>query len=124
LGYKTIETRVHSRFAGLAGKRIAIHAGMKLDPDAFALAKLQVSDTVFAVCSQVKPIFGAIICTAFVNHVGWLDETHSVAAMINCKDTFRFGLFLTDIEVLKVPIPCKGKMGIFETEICESELIK
>jgi hypothetical protein len=120
-GFKMIETRTHDRFKNQAGKRIAIHAALKIDDKALQLAeKWATKEALSAVSwggvSKLICNRGVILCTVTVDHVGWLDESHSAAAMIDCQTVRRFGLFLTDVKKLENPIPYKGQQGIFEWE--------
>jgi hypothetical protein len=115
LGWKTIETRTHPRFACLVGQRIAIHAGLKWDDTALTAAKdfLTATQRGEVVWGRER---GVIICTAYVAAHRELDSSHSKAALIDCGGTRRWGLFLTDVQVVKA-FPVKGKQGIWSVEL-------
>jgi hypothetical protein len=112
-GLKTIETRTHHRFAGLVGSRIALHAGQKFDKTAIDSATPYVDDLDSL---TINARHGEIICTAKVCDACWLDDSHSKAALIDCGNMPRFGLFLTDIEVVVNSGIIKGKQGIWNWE--------
>jgi len=124
VGYKTIETRLNDRFKGLVGERIDIHAGQKHDSNAhrFAFQFLPKENGPFLERKNYQLLMpGAIICTAFVESAKWLNGGHSESALIECKYTQRFGLFLTDIQKIKKPIFYKGRQGIFHIEEVDNE---
>lgn len=110
LEWKIIETRTHRRFAGLAGKRIGIHASLRWDLSAVAAATPYLT---FEQRTKSLPnIGGAINCTAFVEDHRKLTAEDSRLALIDCESTERYGLILKDIKIIE-PIACKGRQGIF-----------
>jgi len=109
-GWKTIETRTHSRFSGLLGKTILIHAGMLTD-HAAATNKYLTHEQIMESPNEV--VNGFIIGKAFVHKFGPLNSLHSREALIDCANVERWGLFLSKIEKFPEPIPCKGEMGIW-----------
>jgi hypothetical protein len=116
LGFKTIETRTHQRFASLVGKRIGIHAAKHFDDKWEALAAPYVTEDfinqVRAWGPDVCP--EGIICTVQVMaHCLLSSWADSARAMIDCRHTTRYGLVLTNPLTLSKPIPCKGRQGIF-----------
>lgn len=115
-GIKTIETRTHDRFKGLVGQRIAIHAAKRYDGHALVFAEEYLSKDAYCKLAQAKVLMGAIICTAIVSEARWLNPVYAPAALIECRSP-RFGIFLEGIEKLEIPIPCKGRQGIFEVNI-------
>ncbi len=115
-GIKGIETRLHKRFQSFLGKTIAIHAGLKYDRKAFSIAKKFVNYNHLE-HQKDKLIYGAVICTAFVYRVGWLNSSHSKRACIDCGEINRFGLFLKDVKPLTKPIYIKGRQGPFNIDI-------
>ena len=121
LGWKTIETRTHKRFASLVGERIAIHACMKWDKTAIEKAEpyLENIDPWAGVATQFckANVLGAVVCTAKVVQHSALDPSSAQAALIECRSIQRYGLFLEDIEKLKVPMPAKGAQGIWNVEL-------
>jgi hypothetical protein len=126
-GVKTIETRLHDRFTALVGQRVAIHAGLKNDRQAWksivqVLPSGDLRDSALKICRNLDVLpHGCVVCTASVVSAAWIDQdifeyTERVGqkALIDCYFTKRFGLWLIDI-VKNAPIlPCKGKQGIFE----------
>ncbi len=79
-GIKTIETRTHSGFSSLKGKRIAIHAGMKFDPAWLSEnAKLDLAGAGMPQEAHQYPR-GAIVATAFVSDARRLCPTDEPAA--------------------------------------------
>lgn len=116
--WKTIETRVHARFESLRNTTILIHAGQKTDDSDFVI------NNPYLMPNQIKAddlINGHILGSAYVYDTKWLTDSHSEAALIDCKNTKRFGLFLSGVNKFKIPIPAKGSMGIwyFDTEKLE-----
>lgn len=114
-GYKTIETRTHDRFKKLVGQRIGIHAGKKFDGYAYLFYEKYISKDMDFLRPE-NQTHGAIICTALVEKVGWLETEHSKNALIDCRSTFRYGLFLSNIKKVEPPIVCKGRQGVFTVE--------
>lgn len=117
--FKTIETRTHDRFRNLAGQRIAIHAAQKFEVFPSAWKEYWSVNGKFSgeTWNRAKKNRGVILCTVLVERVGWLDGSHSAAAMIDCENVKRFGLFLTDVKILENPIPWKGQQGIFSVDL-------
>ena len=106
MGHKTIETRIHSRFACLKGQTILIHAGKTMDPKAWPNPYLTLE----------RPIDypqGAILGKAFVRDFRQLNASDSPLALIDCGSVKRFGLLLEQIEQFKEPIPARGAQGIW-----------
>ena len=125
-GYKAIETRTHGRFAGLVGRRIAIHAGMRYDPRTWAGTwgvpyyirhrsprdRYQIRDICYD-CPKLPR--GAVVCTAVVLEHRRLSDTDSTAALC-LTDERLYGLILDvdSIERFVPEIPAKGHQGIWE----------
>ena len=105
-GAKTIETRTHSRFSGLCGKRIYIHAGLGHDRAGDGVAAQHLTREQLSTLTH-----GAIIATAMVAETRPLNTSDERNALVECS-TPRFGLILTDVTPI-VPIPAKGKLGIW-----------
>jgi hypothetical protein len=114
-GWKTIETREHSRFACLVNQRIAIHAAKRLDRRALReAAPFLCGSQVFQMVEQKDSLpYGAIICCAFVTEHRLLTLNEAPCALIECA-TPRFGLFLTDVVPLDKPVSARGFQGIFD----------
>lgn len=111
-GWKTIETRTHDRFKGLKGKTILIHSGMRTD-DSDLTVKNPYLTKEQILFNPDEVVNGYILGKAFVYEFRKLEEWHSKPALIDCKDTIRYGLFLNNIQQFHTPIPCKGEMGIW-----------
>jgi hypothetical protein len=120
LGWKTIETRTHSRFASLAGKRIGIHAAVRWDESAFDAAAPYLSSQRMVASRNFLRCGGGIICIATVRGVDWLTEKDSGQALIDCSTVRRFGLFLTDVETIPA-VGCKGRQGIWYYDVLSKE---
>lgn len=116
-GWKTVETRTHSRFRGLQGQRIAIHAANKWDSNALAIAARFLTDhqIKYTIALKRSRRYG-VICTAFVKVHTFCSPNDAPHALIEC-DTQRFGLFLQDIHPIDPPISIRGWQGIFNVEI-------
>ncbi len=108
--WKTIETRTHNRFGCLLGKTILIHAGMNTDADAINNPYLTKEQLVY---EPEEVVNGYILGSAFVKSFGKLSSAHSQKALIDCEKTDRWGLYLSNIDKFKEPIPVKGEMGIW-----------
>ncbi len=122
-GWKTIETRTHHRFSSLNNRRILIHAGQKTDDSPLTtqnpyLTKEQI------LYNPDEVINGYILGSAFVRDFKPLYESHSKDALIDCRYTQRYGLFLTNIEKFDTPILCKGEMGIWYFDLELNQKIK
>jgi hypothetical protein len=119
-GFKTIETRTHPRFSVLLGQRIAIHATKTFDVHAVGLAGQYIGRAAREAAERGRGNLGVILCTAFVHHAAPLHPSsmrsreHSQAALIDCFENFRFGLFLKGIVILHPPIPWRGQQFIFD----------
>lgn len=114
LGWKTIETRTHARFASLEGKRIAIHAGLKWDKTAMDAAAPFLTDE-----QRRQPLIalpGHVICTALVSAHRPLAPDDAPGALIECRSVPRFGLFLTELQLVQ-PFPASGAQGIWRVKL-------
>ncbi len=108
-GWKTIETRTHSRLGCLKGQRILIHAGLRTDQGAINNPYLSLEQLLYLPDEMVN---GYILGSAFVKDFRLLNESDSEAALFDCTGRL-WGLFLEDIERWKYPIPEKGSQGIW-----------
>lgn len=122
-GWKTIETRTHDKFKSLVGKNILIHAGATTDGSDLTtknpyLTKHQI------IFNPDEVVNGAILGTAFVAKFKRLTGESSCAALIDCDNTTRFGLFLEFVQKFKEPIPCKGEMGIWYYDLDAKQKVK
>lgn len=111
-GWKSIETRTHERFSCLLNKTILIHAGMKTDGSDLTVKNpyLTKEQILF---NPDEVVNGAILGSVYVDACGWLcgDSYENKSALIDTRN--RYGLFLTEIEVLPFPIYIKGSIGIW-----------
>jgi len=117
IGLKTIETRTHEHFKFLNNRWIAIHAAKKVEQNNLDVIVNHYKD----IDLSKMEIKGAIICIAFVYKVGWLDERHSKSALINCAQTKRFGLFLSNIQPIE-PIFIPGKQGVWSYDFNDEQI--
>lgn len=115
LEWKKIETRTHRRFAGLAGKRIGIHASQKWDDSAIQRALPYLTGEQIDKTQNFLRIGGAIIGTIYVPKFGPLSPEHAWAALIECE-TKRYGLWLEKPQIIPA-IPMRGKQGIWYADI-------
>lgn len=122
-GWKTIETRLHNRFASLVGQEILIHAGLKWDPVWQEAAGPYMHKNWIATMQDPKNLFfdaremgGHIIGrTSVVSHRP-LTYEDSPQALIECN-TPRFGLVLAYTKPATLNgrfIKAQGKQGIWE----------
>ena len=116
-GWKTIETRTHTRFKSLSGKYILIHAGQSTDSSNLTMCNPYLTKEQI-LYNPDEVVNGFILGCVHVYGFGALDDRYSKRALIDCKTTLRYGLFLQDINLFAEPIPVKGELGIwyFDTE--------
>lgn len=119
--WKTIETRTHNRFGCLIGKTILIHAGMNTDAAAINNPYLTKEQLMY---EPDEVINGFILGSVFVKSFGKLSSIHSEKALIECEKTERWGLYLSQVEKFKEPIPVKGEMGIWYFDMDKKEKVK
>ncbi|MEO8589436.1 MAG: hypothetical protein ABI432_08720 [Flavobacteriales bacterium] len=118
LGFKTIETRTHGRFASLSETRIGIHAGHHWDEEAYALARAYMTDAQIGITESYKNVRGALVATAFVTEHRELRATDSRASLLWVGgEPKRFGLVLENVERLDPPMPMQGKQGIWSINV-------
>ena len=120
LRWKTVETRLHNRFAGLAGQRIAIHAGQTWDTRWFEAAGPYLTPQQIDQVHAFREIRSAVVAVATVAKVGPCAFRDSQAALIECYRTPRYGLWLADIEKLARPLFTKGHQGIWSFNLLEA----
>lgn len=123
-GWKTIETRTHSRFAILNGSDILIHAGQKTDDSDLTVKNPYLTHEQI-IYNPDEVVNGFILGKATVDNTKWLNENHSKRALIDCGDINvpRFGLFLSSIEKFETPIPVKGNMGIWYYDLTNKQKV-
>ncbi|HEX2866533.1 MAG TPA: hypothetical protein VHO03_05805 [Ignavibacteriales bacterium] len=117
-GWKTIETRTHSKFNCLKGQRIAIHAAKAYDSQAFNAAERYMTPEqrrIHMNCEEEGFYdMGAILGTALVWESGRLSSMHARGALIECGSMVRHGLFLKEVKELRYPIHVSGHQGIWD----------
>jgi hypothetical protein len=113
LGWKSIETRTHGRFAGLQGKRIGIHAGKTWDRLAYIKAGDFLTLEQIHASEELRLVHSAILCTALVQECRTLNKRDSRAAMCNAEGLH--GLVLQDVRlpIYNHPISVAGEQGIW-----------
>ncbi len=118
--HKPTETRLHNRFTGLKGLRIAIHATAKTSKageriDEARAAAVDFWDGVHDEAWDLDNLpFGAVLGTGFVEDARLLTGADSKDALIDCANVQRYGLVLSDVFKFEEPIPARGAMGIWE----------
>lgn len=120
--WKTIETRTHRRFAGLAGKKILIHAGLGIDSGDAVIKNPYLTKSQI-IYNPDEVISGFILCVAQVSKFSLLNDSHSKAALIDCGNTQRYGLFLENIERLP-PIQVSGERGVWYFNLSTGQKVK
>ena len=124
---KQIETRSwQTKYRG----PIAIHASGRFDAD--SKEHMYYLQTCFDCLKDVKGYnlpLGCIVATANLydvkptsytcSHFGewWLDWLTEKEYAIGNFSPNRYGWFLSDVKLLDTPIPCKGKLGLWETDL-------
>jgi hypothetical protein len=118
-GWKTIETRVHDRFAGLVGQRIAIHAGKTFDERSPREATPYLWEERRRKADRALTRYpqGAIVCTVDVVGARWLTEADSGAALCRCLHCDRFGIILANVRIIEPPIAWSGARGIWRLPV-------
>lgn len=114
LGWKTIETRTHTRFKNLVGQTIGIHAAKhwdnewrdKTEDTLNALSRYQTDNDLL-----INAPRGYLLATAFVEEFRLLNKNDSIKAKCYCGDNNLFGLVLSNIAQIE-PISMKGMQGI------------
>lgn len=120
-GWKTIETRTHNKFGCLIGKTILIHAGLTTDATAINNPYLTHEQLIHNPDEMVN---GYILGSVLVKSFGLLSEIHSKDALIDCKNTTRFGLYLKEINPFKMGIRVNGEMGIWYFDLDKKEKVR
>ncbi len=121
LGWKTIETRTHQRFASLVGQQIAIHAGKRWDKEAIEVARPWLSDSQILATPFFQKVSGVVVCTVCVHNHIELSAAHSRPAKIDCEYTRRYGLILYDVRRMKTLVPARGRQGIWNIDLPEEK---
>lgn len=121
LGWKTIETRTHRRFAGLRGHRIGIHATLKWDDQWQAQAGRFLNAEQRDQTHAMAPSPGQILGTVDVSAVRWLTAEDEAASLIECTSVRRFGMFLESPVRFPEGIPAKGGQGIWKFRLPQAK---
>lgn len=102
---KRVENRTWQPPRAVWGKRIAIHAGRKIDSDACAA----LVEHGFALPEQF--VTGAVVATAVLSGVARSEA--SVPRLQQIWFRGPVGWLLKDVKVLDEPIECTGKQGLW-----------
>lgn len=108
--WKLIETRTHQKFKCLAGKEFLIHAGLSTDQKAAECPFLTREQLLY---KPNEVLNGFILGSVYAYNYGLLTDKHSKSALIDCKETKRYGLFLDEVQPFNEPLPAKGEQGIW-----------
>jgi hypothetical protein len=120
MGWKTIETRNHRRFACLVGRRIAIHASKSWDYSCMAMAEEFMSAEQFIQHCRMAAKrgksdgypMGELVAVATM--LGIRDCTHpELATAALCNYEGRVGYVLGDVSPLPAGLKVSGALGIF-----------
>lgn len=124
-GWKTIETRTHSRFACLKNQNILIHAGKTTDKSDL------VTNNPYLTQKQIghnpdEIINGCILGSVYVFDFNALNVLHSNRSLIDCslQSPLRHGLFLEHVQIFGNPIPEIGEMGIWYYDTVKKKKVK
>lgn len=111
-GWKLIETRTHDRFKSLIHKTILIHAGLTTDSSSLVIENpyLSLQQILY---NPDEVINGYILGSAYVEDFDIIQPHESKDALIDCVNTKRYGLYLSNINKFKIPIKIKGEIGIW-----------
>lgn len=120
-GWKTIETRTHDRFKGLAGKKIGIHAGSHFDDSDAVMKNPYLSKDQIEISSQY--VAGGFLGTIMVDSFSKLNGAHSKRALIDCQTVERYGLSLSSPKMYLFT-PVKGSMGIWYFDLDTMQKVK
>jgi hypothetical protein len=118
MGWKTVESRTHQRFACLKGRSIGIHASLSWDPKAMRLAKDYLTSERLQATRSINPekYYGRILCMAECYGFNLLDGADAPLAMLETK-TKRWGNYLTLVKPFQPFIKARGYQGIWNYDI-------
>lgn len=119
-GWKTIESRTHANFNGLVGQRIGIHAGLKWDMNALAVASDHLTPEQLFGTSAFEQVRGMLIGTAIVAEHRALTANDNAAVMADVSSRKMYGLVLVNVRPFSLPIPMPGKQGIWYSPVAIS----
>lgn len=125
-GWKTIETRLHDRFAKLEGHVLAIHAALVWDKQGISAARPYLTPErlakTYELLKDPKCPRGAVVCLTSVKRYAITERTDAACALIEC-DTPRYGLWLGEVFPVEPPYRCTGRQGIFRVP-CPQQMEK
>lgn len=116
MGLKTIETRTHTRFKELVNTEVGIHSGLSLDHSDYVINNPYLSKEIIIETMKTSPQ-GVLLGSIFSNEFRELNTTHSMASLIECEATRRYGLLLSDPKSLEKPVPFKGELGVWYVDL-------
>ena len=109
LGWKTIETRTHNKFQKLVGQTILIHAGKSWDHN-WGFSEEFLTEAQIEKIMLMPILKPQILCSVHVDSFRPLTKEDSFKAIIDCHNYQRFGLFLSNLKLIK-PIQINGQLG-------------
>lgn len=115
LGWKTIESRRHKRFASLAGQRIGIHRAQHWDDGWIEDARRYLTDEQFEQTMEMPTLGSIVRCTVLVTVHRPLTIKDEPAALIECS-SLRYALVLVDREIFE-PIWMNGRQLIWRADL-------
>lgn len=121
-GLKSIETRSHTRFKNLLGRRVAIHAGLATDKNFWSYERFFPEEKKHLISKvwseESEQMAGMVLATAKVYDIKKLSYQHNRFALTDCGMHRELtGLFLTEIYKLQHPIFMRGKLGLWDFEL-------
>ena len=126
MGWKTIETRSHNRFASLVGKRVAIHAARTWDASSLGTAEEYLAPERIDLHGRLAAAWGRpggypqgeLVCVAKIDRAGPM-EWPGDARMALCDFQGRVGYRLADVSPLPAGLVANGCQGIFYVSLPE-----
>lgn len=113
LGWKSVESRKHRKFASLAGRRIGILASKEWDESALEQARPYLDSWKYEETLRWKrKVESMVLCTVFARAHRRLVRDDAPEALIECESVERYGLILTEIRILDPFVAMKGAQGI------------
>jgi hypothetical protein len=120
---KRVENRTWEAPGWIIGQRIALHASKTLDHEGKRAASELAGFKLSTVVDDMP--FGAIVATAVV--LGWVHQQGDASHLLlsrhrNSKWFFGpFGWVLDDVRKLAVPVPCSGRLGLWDAPTAVSQ---
>jgi hypothetical protein len=122
-GVKDVENRSWTtNFRGL----LYLHAGLRFDSDGYeylldnarALFQTSADEVLLRPDEYLR---GAILGRVIVRDIALFEDMHP-REISNWHEPDHYGWYLEKAEAFAVPIPCKGKLGLFHANIDESAI--